>query len=282
MVIAAPFGKDEKNPSIIELLKDITDDGVVNIVGLGPTELNNLVSRKNESIIKDAITRIYNERHIFERLPFDLNMTRKKRSSLAVFLIRIANIEAFTNIGVSSRKEKVIKDIARVINHMASKSMDWASRYREADFLLVLHDINKNKADRICQRIRKNISNLEFGLLNKTVVEIKIGYHIVFQENSTPEQVIESASRMFSSSGVATTENTLAQQYKKIFDNHLLTEREQEVALLLASGNSNNEIAKKIFVGLSTVKKHVSSIFLKTKAKSRAEFMAKLSFVTPD
>ena len=283
MVIATPFNSDVNNPSIVELFKDITDDGVVDIEGLGPTELSKLVSRKNESIMKDAITQIYNEKHIFERLPYDLVTAAGKRTNLAVFLIRIANLEALANAGGDGLRERVIKEIARVMNHILYKSSDWASRYREADFVLVVHEMNKNKAKRTCQRIHKKISSLKLGsLLNNLEIEIKIGYHIVTGEKSTPEQIIESAEKMLSSLKAADIENKSARQYNKFFNKHPLTLREREVALLLAAGNSNNEIAKKIFIGLSTVKKHVSAIFLKTNTKSRAEFIARLTVPGPD
>jgi DNA-binding NarL/FixJ family response regulator len=48
-----------------------------------------------------------------------------------------------------------------------------------------------------------------------------------------------------------------------------LTPREQEVALLVASGNSNNEISQNLNVALVTVKKHISSIFEKLDIKDR-------------
>ena len=48
-----------------------------------------------------------------------------------------------------------------------------------------------------------------------------------------------------------------------------LTEREREIALLIAQGFSNKAIGKQLFVSESTVKTHLSSIFAKTGAQSR-------------
>lgn len=48
---------------------------------------------------------------------------------------------------------------------------------------------------------------------------------------------------------------------EEIFPKFLFTGREREVALLLLEGKSNNEIAQSLFVGLSTVKKHIANIF---------------------
>lgn len=52
-----------------------------------------------------------------------------------------------------------------------------------------------------------------------------------------------------------------------------LTRREVEVVILLVQGRSNQEIADELYLGLSTVKSHVSNIYSKLGAKSRSEAM---------
>ncbi|GAB4342871.1 MAG: hypothetical protein Kow0089_18250 [Desulfobulbaceae bacterium] len=48
-----------------------------------------------------------------------------------------------------------------------------------------------------------------------------------------------------------------------------LTEREREIALLVAQGLSNRDIGERLYVSERTVKSHLSSIFTKTGAQSR-------------
>lgn len=50
-----------------------------------------------------------------------------------------------------------------------------------------------------------------------------------------------------------------------------LSSREYEVLQLLAKGHSNNDIAESLFLSVSTVKTHVSNLFLKMEVKNRTQ-----------
>src|SRR5690554_1940901 len=54
-----------------------------------------------------------------------------------------------------------------------------------------------------------------------------------------------------------------------------LSSREYEVLQLLAKGHSNAEIASNLFLSVSTVKTHVSNLFLKMDVKSRTQTIEK-------
>jgi len=54
-----------------------------------------------------------------------------------------------------------------------------------------------------------------------------------------------------------------------------LSRREYEVLELIAAGHSNQEIANKLFVSMSTVKTHVSNVLAKLDARRRTEAIAR-------
>ena len=53
-----------------------------------------------------------------------------------------------------------------------------------------------------------------------------------------------------------------------------LTPREREVLVLLVTGQSNQQIANELHVGLTTVKTHVGALYAKTGAESRVQLAA--------
>jgi len=65
-------------------------------------------------------------------------------------------------------------------------------------------------------------------------------------------------------------ENSDEIDFKKI-ENLEITKREYEVLQHIVSGLSNKEIAEKLFLSESTIKSHVSNLFLKLNAKRRTE-----------
>lgn len=64
---------------------------------------------------------------------------------------------------------------------------------------------------------------------------------------------------------------------KRQVKNYGLTEREEEIALLLSSGISYQGIAEQLFIALPTVKTHASNIYKKCGVKSRHELSILLS-----
>jgi ATP/maltotriose-dependent transcriptional regulator MalT len=50
-----------------------------------------------------------------------------------------------------------------------------------------------------------------------------------------------------------------------------LTEREEQVLLLISKGYQNSEIAEKLFVSVNTIKTHTKNIFIKLNVRNRTE-----------
>jgi DNA-binding CsgD family transcriptional regulator len=58
-----------------------------------------------------------------------------------------------------------------------------------------------------------------------------------------------------------------------LIEKYGISEREKEIAEAVLAGKTNNEIAVEKFITVSTVKKHISNLFLKTNARNRVELL---------
>ena len=93
-----------------------------------------------------------------------------------------------------------------------------------------------------------------------TVLGIWIASHVIKPKKEIVEKEI-------ASSPIETEIDTAALEMLN------LSKREYEVLQLLSKGHSNAEIAEKLFVSVSTVKTHVSNLFVKLDVRSRTQAM---------
>ncbi len=275
LITAVPI-KQEESWYAIELFKDVTNDGIIDIEGKEVGEIRQLIERKNSTIVRDAFTRIFNDNYINSRLPHDIYKAHDESIKLALFLISIRNLKVINNLFGFQVGDGILKEYSKVIKNYSRKPDDWTARYGATEFIIVLHDVNATQAYRICKRINDKLCKIE--LLSKqksTKIEFDIGFHILDGELLPAEEFILAAGEnIYKEVDRPTGKKTAIAS--EILPKFLFTEREREVALLLLEGKSNIEIAQSLFIGISTVKKHIASIFNKTHVKTRSEFIAKV------
>ena len=61
--------------------------------------------------------------------------------------------------------------------------------------------------------------------------------------------------------------------FDKVFENYNISDREEDIIVLMIEGKSNNEIKEKLFISHHTVKNHLSNIYRKLDVKNRYELM---------
>ncbi len=68
-------------------------------------------------------------------------------------------------------------------------------------------------------------------------------------------------------------QNIIKQLDENLLSEFMISPREKEIFLLIIDGYGNKKIADKLFISISTVKKHIYSIFKKTNVSSRYELL---------
>ena len=274
MIMSVPVAAGE-NKTVVELIKDVTNSGIIDIDGKDLINVYKILDKKNRTVITDAISRVFNETYIYERLPYDIYRSREENISLSLIYLSLNNLQFINEIHGYSAGDLVIRDLARLIKDYCRDSRDWTARYSGTSFILVLNDTDEKKAYQVCRRLYNKTNKTEFTYEKKSLkIDVSIGCDVLTKEIATAEELIKKASRrIYTETEDEKTEKNL-QTPEKHLAQYQFTARETEIATLLLKGKSNTEIAKELFVGLSTVKKHISAIFDKINVKSRAEFIA--------
>jgi len=70
--------------------------------------------------------------------------------------------------------------------------------------------------------------------------------------------------------------------FKHIFDEHGLTNREQEISALMIEGRVNKEIADELYISIKTVRNHIYNIFQKFKVNNRTKFFIMMRNLVDD
>lgn len=97
-------------------------------------------------------------------------------------------------------------------------------------------------------------------------------------KNATQEELMEAIATVASGKIFLSDEAALSLRKNNDTEAPVLTRREKEVIELIAEGMTNNEIAQKLFISVSTVDTHRKNILLKLNAKNTAE-LVKLAFM---
>lgn len=274
MATAVPYDTADRR-YVVELLKDITHTGILDLEGRETDEINKIIAKRNQALVKDALTGAYNRDFIFERLPHDIARANQQGQSLTVAFASLNGARAINDKYGLTAGDSAAKEFVKVLRHYCTNSRDWCARYEGMNFILVLDNTAEKQAYQTCKRLAKKISRMTI-LFEEHVIRISadIGFYTMKDEPFTPLELIDKARK-----GLYTTGETgsadRSEAIESVIRSLSLTVRERETARLLLKGFTNTEIAEQLFVSVSTVKKHISSIFTKADVRSRSEFIAK-------
>ena len=154
---------------------------------------------------------------------------------------------------------------------------------------IVIADINlPGKSGIECvTRIKETIPAIQFIMFtiyedNEQVFEaIKAGANGYILKNTSPEKILESLLDLSEggspmSAKIARKVLASMQTKEKSLEAELLTTRENEVIQLLSKGFLYKEIADKLNIAVSTVKRHLSHIYQKLQVQNKTEALNKM------
>jgi len=272
MVMAMPMVMDEEEV-VLEMLKDITANTIVDIRSPDLREMYRIIDKSNKSMIWDSASNTYNENYVYEHLPYDIDINVDDHTTLSVVSAGLDNLNTINNAYGRKIADFAIKEFAGILESFCRHDKDWLARYGNADFILVLPNTSDQQASRICRQMKKKINHYRLRFEGYEIeIVASFGFHTI--NNQIPAEDLLKYAEQNDPAGQSANGELIAQCQERFMDNHSFTIREEEVAKLILDGLSNQEIARRLYIGISTVKKHVSSIYHKAGVGSRSELLA--------
>ncbi len=133
---------------------------LLGIIYLFSLRLMKKVSETNRKIqdmaITDALTGIFNRRHIMERLTEELKRAKRVNGPLSCIMADIDNFKSVNDTFGHLFGDKILQKISTIMKH-SLRTYDILGRFGGEEFLIVLPDTGAEDAAALAERIRRNV-----------------------------------------------------------------------------------------------------------------------------
>lgn len=191
-----------------------------------------------------------------------------------------------TRVFVVDDHYMVIEGIRSLLQ--AEPSVDWAGHASSADSCLaylqqqlpdvILMDINlpDRSGIELCREVKKRYPSVfivglstfnQQSFIQKMIDNGASGYVL---KNATQSEIMEAITTVMKGKTYLSDEASLALRKAPEAGIPVLTRREKEVLELIAEGLTNNEIAQKLFISVTTVDTHRKNLLAKFEVKNTA------------
>jgi diguanylate cyclase (GGDEF)-like protein len=158
---------------------------------------NELLQTKNEELehlaITDALTGLFNRRHLIAVLTRETLRARRHETHFAVLMLDVDQFKRYNDTFGHQAGDDVLVRVAVVLGQTVREGVDVAGRYGGEEFLVLLPETRIDEGERAAERIRSFIENEFWGPDEPRQVTISIGVAAYPGDGETPETLIASA-----------------------------------------------------------------------------------------
>jgi diguanylate cyclase (GGDEF)-like protein len=151
----------------IETVQDITERKNAE------KELKKSEQRYREMSITDALTKLYNSRHFFRQLDYEVNRARRYKKPLSLILMDIDNFKRYNDTYGHPEGDSVLKVLSATIKKDLRDS-DTACRYGGEEFTVILPETDGEDAFHVAERLRKDFKDVALSPLSETDVHMTV------------------------------------------------------------------------------------------------------------
>lgn len=168
---------------LLDFISDLTSSAINNA---------RLYKTTEELSTKDSLTGFYIHRYLKESLTREVDRARINKIPLSLIMIDIDHFKDYNDKYGHSAGDKVLMGIARIIRNNTLKHNQLIARYGGEEFVVVLPDMDKDKARELAEKIRLDISRRKFSLRRKeTSVTISAGVASYSDEIIESEELLK-------------------------------------------------------------------------------------------
>lgn len=164
----------------IETVQDVTERKNAE------NELKESEQRYKELSITDSLTKLYNSRHFFRQLVYEVNRARRYKTPLSLILMDIDDFKRYNDSYGHPEGDLVLKALAGTIKN-GIRNCDTAYRYGGEEFTVILPETGVENAFLIAERLRRSFEKVALSPRSGTEVHmtISIGVGSFDPEEST-------------------------------------------------------------------------------------------------
>jgi diguanylate cyclase (GGDEF)-like protein len=141
--------------------------------------------------VTDALTGLYNRRHLMGTLANEVQRSRRLRRTFSVLLADVDHFKAYNDTHGHLAGDAALVKTAEILRKM-TRAVDSVARYGGEEFVVMLLETTIGTAAIVAERIRARVAAEEFGGGEMTV---SIGAAEYPTHGDTPEELIAGADR---------------------------------------------------------------------------------------
>ena len=150
----------KSNTAIIVLLATLSISSLLGLLFFFTFRMTKKISEARQQIekmaISDALTGLFNRRHVMERFTEELERAKRLKKDLGCIMIDIDNFKNINDTYGHLVGDKTLRKVSDILKN-SIRTYDIAGRYGGEEFLIVLPDTDFEEALRLAERIRASI-----------------------------------------------------------------------------------------------------------------------------
>ena len=152
-------------------------------------------ARLNRLAVTDGLTELYNHRYFHEQLQLSVERSLRSGTPTALLMIDVDHFKKYNDRQGHPAGDEALRTVARLIAE-DRRTVDVCARYGGEEFAILLHDVTRDGAVEVAEKIRARVSVAPIAHADKQPLgrlTVSIGVAACPQDAQTAEALLEAA-----------------------------------------------------------------------------------------